>query len=599
MAKGSVNNSGISSKRGSPTKNTANTPTKKGQSSTAKRKKKDRNGISVMITDESTPIPIPIPTTTPLSVSVNLSALTTDSNIETSKIPVLPGTPSSSTTSTTTINPALLTCKHIPSMPEFLKMYLASALRAHHNHHTIRCANCNNSINESAMMMVCIICGKTGCWSLLASSEKNIIIAGDNHLAGHNIEVSGHALWVELESGVVYCAVCKGWVWTDAMGSVWERARQGNKECPIIKTMEFLQPYIAATSITNNPTATTGAGEVGNFSNRMCPLVRGLYNLGNTCFMNSVLQTLFHTRPLRAHFLAPIRPAHVPPCSTTSTTVTASNNSTCIACEFDALYCKLVDGRTTPIAPQLMLNTLWQNARDLAGYYQQDAHELLVTLRNALHQKLGGEAYNCNCIIHNLFAGVLQSDLTCGSCGHVAETFDPCLDISLDLPTSWNETSILRLEDCLARFIKSETLPPGSITCAGCNREEVEMEKRMRIRQAPLVLAIHLKRFDGVAAKVDTPLRYPVRLKLDPFMVNNESGSEMASFPQYDLYAVICHVGGVDSGHYTAYIRNRGEWFLADDACVTACLEEEACNANAYMVFYQQQSMEIKRINKV
>lgn len=114
----------------------------------------------------------------------------------------------------------------------------------------------------------------------------------------------------------------------------------------------------------------------------------------------------------------------------------------------------------------------------------------------------------------------------------------------------------------------------------------------MRIRQVPLILTIHLKRFDGLATKIDTPLRYPLHLDLNPFMANP------TIIPTYDLYAVINHIGSIDSGHYTSYVRSRGEWFLADDACVTVCSEEEACNANAYMVFYQQQQPRQFQANK-
>lgn len=40
---------------------------------------------------------------------------------------------------------------------------------------------------------------------------------------------------------------------------------------------------------------------------------------------------------------------------------------------------------------------------------------------------------NCDCVVHQTFAGVLQSNVTCLKCGNVSSAYDPMLDISLDL----------------------------------------------------------------------------------------------------------------------------------------------------------------------
>lgn len=77
---------------------------------------------------------------------------------------------------------------------------------------------------------------------------------------------------------------------------------------------------------------------------------------------------------------------------------------------------------------------------------------------------LAAKLTHCNCVIHKTFAGLLQSDVTCLSCGNVTTAFDPILDISLDLrPTKRNKSSKIRgssddktegpnsLADCLDR----------------------------------------------------------------------------------------------------------------------------------------------------
>src|SRR5438128_896067 len=54
--------------------------------------------------------------------------------------------------------------------------------------------------------------------------------------------------------------------------------------------------------------------------------------------------------------------------------------------------------------------------------------------------------------IHQIFGGYLQSQVKCSRCRHESNTFDPMLDISLDIK---NADSV---ERAFANFIKTETL---------------------------------------------------------------------------------------------------------------------------------------------
>ncbi len=80
-------------------------------------------------------------------------------------------------------------------------------------------------------------------------------------------------------------------------------------------------------------------------------------------------------------------------------------------------------GQSAPHIPYRLLHLIWTNARHLAGYEQQDAHEFFISALDVLHHHLGGQTPNvangpglCRCIVDQTFAGRLQSDVTCQSC---------------------------------------------------------------------------------------------------------------------------------------------------------------------------------------
>lgn len=111
-----------------------------------------------------------------------------------------------------------------------------------------------------------------------------------------------------------------------------------------------------------------------------------------------------------------------------------------------------------PFGPTSFLTTTWKVSAEMSGYSQQDAHEFFITALNQIHGTCRGSTnISCNCIIHQTFAGQLQSDVTCERCGNTTSTVDPMLDISLELRG------------------KAGEVPGGENTLAGCLRRCVSV----------------------------------------------------------------------------------------------------------------------------
>jgi ubiquitin carboxyl-terminal hydrolase 22/27/51 len=188
---------------------------------------------------------------------------------------------------------------------------------------------------------------------------------------------------------------------------------------------------------------------------------RGILNLGATCYLSVILQCFLHNPLLRNFFLSDKH----------NTKLCGKQN--CMCCELDQLFTDVYSADSSlsaespaetgsPLGPVTLLRTTWENSVDVAGYAQHDAHEIFIALLNQLH--LGSaESTNgnsCACVVHQVFAGQLQSDVKCGKCDHVNPTVDPMLDISLELKDMQSGKAIT-LASCLRRFV----LQLGFIRC--------------------------------------------------------------------------------------------------------------------------------------
>ncbi|KAF1897920.1 hypothetical protein Lal_00032682 [Lupinus albus] len=246
----------------------------------------------------------------------------------------------------------------------------------------------------------------------------------------------------------------------------------------------------------------------------------GLRNLGNSCYLNSVLQCLTYTPPL-ANFC--LRFQHSSLCDSAAA-------SSCPFCILEKQIARSLRVDLTHDAPSKIQNCLRIFAEHFRCGRQEDAHEFLRYVIDACHntclrlKKLrrkggvgdgvgGSGGGGGSSIVKEIFGGALQSQVKCLNCGYESNKVDEIMDISLDV---FHSNS---LRDSMQKFFQPEVLDGNNkYKCDSC-KKLVAAKKQMSILQAPNVLVIQLKRFEGIlGGKIDKAVAFEEFLVLSSFM---------------------------------------------------------------------------------
>ncbi|CAM0944815.1 unnamed protein product [Alopecurus aequalis] len=308
----------------------------------------------------------------------------------------------------------------------------------------------------------------------------------------------------------------------------------------------------------------------------------GLRNMGNTCFLNATLQCITHTVPL---FKKLRGTDHSTPCS-------YDEDGFCSFCALKEHIEESIRRSGSVLMPARFKDNLSKLSSDFRPGQQEDAHEFLRCLLDNLHKctldpesKGKPSSFDEESIVKQVFGGRLKSQLTCHACGHCSETFEPFLDLSLEID------QVDDLVAALESFTKVEQIgdAENKLTCESCN-VQVCKDKRLVLDKSPDVIAFQLKRFttlDNSVEKIDKHVAYPSELDLKPFH-SNPDNEEL----KYDLYGVVEHSGLPNYGHYVCTIRSSpSSWHLMNDSNVESITETSALHQEAYILFYVRQGM--------
>uniref|UniRef100_A0A8D1UV34 Ubiquitin carboxyl-terminal hydrolase 2 n=1 Tax=Sus scrofa TaxID=9823 RepID=A0A8D1UV34_PIG len=235
----------------------------------------------------------------------------------------------------------------------------------------------------------------------------------------------------------------------------------------------------------------------------------GLRNLGNTCFMNSILQCLSNTRELRDYCLQRLYMRDLSH---------SSSAHTALMEEFAKLIQTIwTSSPNDVVSPSEFKTQIQRYAPRFVGYNQQDAQEFLRFLLDGLHNEVnrvtvrpksspegldhlpddekGRQMWRKylereDSRIGDLFVGQLKSSLTCTDCGYCSTVFDPFWDLSL--PIAKRGYPEVTLMDCMRLFTKEDVLDGDEKpTCCRC-RARKRCIKKFSVQRFPKILVLRI-----------------------------------------------------------------------------------------------------------
>lgn len=318
----------------------------------------------------------------------------------------------------------------------------------------------------------------------------------------------------------------------------------------------------------------------------------GLENLGNTCYVNSIIQCLSNTLKITDYIISNEYKKDDP----REKNKTKENHKITLSYIFTL---KKMWETNVVIRPSSLIRNL--RIIDKVNFNQQDAHEFLLFLLNNLNENLAypitfkikeniqvsdiqkkivEKWYEWNkleySVINENFNIMYIISIKCNNCNNEELIYEQSYDISLSVAKS------NRLEDLLEEYFKEEIVKDK--LCEKCNKSGCT--KQTFLWNLPKYVIIHLQKFDNYGNKIEKSIDYNNASNINYLKYFSKHRNTKNNY-FYELYAINCHQGNSDNGHYYSICKNlNNKLYIYDDADV---YETTSFNdSNSYILFFER-----------
>ncbi|KAI8379979.1 hypothetical protein EDC96DRAFT_492531 [Choanephora cucurbitarum] len=387
-------------------------------------------------------------------------------------------------------------CEHTLCLTQEAPKKLESQDLAH-------CADCE--LNQN--LWLCLVCGNLGC------GRKQYDGSGGNNHAIEHFEKTGHGVNVKLGTitaegtADIYCYSCDDARIDENLAT--HLANWGINVAQQVKTEKNMTELQLEQNMKFDFSMTTEDGK--QLAPRFGPGYTGLKNLGNSCYMASVLQSVFNIPAFQQRY-GPQLDEHAMTC-------TQADPANCWLCQLHKLADGLLSGRYAQpnqdeshqegIAPGMFKALVGKGHAEFSTMRQQDAFEFFQYLCKSIQQK---EHVNTPLKPTDEFEFMLEQRLQCDQCKRVRYQTDQTSSISVSVPTQLlpdGEYAPVQFTELMDAFVQPETVE--GYQCPHCQTKTTAY-RSVKFKTFPNVLVINPRRFafvNWVPQKLNIPLVFP------------------------------------------------------------------------------------------